>query len=82
MNDYESNPDLLKQISSFTGGRFNPTVEQVFQSNGRSVSAVMRWWPGLLALAIALNLAELVIRKVRAIRRERTYNQAKQFQEA
>ncbi len=82
MNDYESNPDLLKQISSFTGGRFNPTVDQIFQSNGRSVSAVMRWWPGLLALAIALNLAELVIRKVRAIRRERTYNQSKQFQEA
>ena len=82
LNDFDSNPGLLKQISSFTNGRFNPSIDQVFTSSGRSVNAVMRWWPGLLGLAIALNLIELIVRKVRAIRSERAYNQAKQFQEA
>ena len=82
LNDFDSNPGLLKQISAFTNGRFNPSIDQVFTSSGRSVNAVMRWWPGLLGLAIALNLIELIVRKVRAIRSERAYNQAKQFQEA
>ena len=74
LNEYESNPELLKQISSFTRGTFNPGIEKIFTSNGRAVPAVLRLWPGLLALAIALNIAELVIRKVRAIRSERAYN--------
>ena len=82
LNDYESNPDLLKQISTFTNGKFSPSIDQVFTSNGRTVPAVMRWWPGLLGLAILLNLAELIVRKVRSIRSERAYNQAKQYQEA
>jgi Ca-activated chloride channel homolog len=63
LSDYGSDEGLLRQISQFTGGRFNPEPAQVFDPAGRSVAAVLRLWPGLLALAILLNLAELALRK-------------------
>jgi Ca-activated chloride channel homolog len=65
--DYGSNPFLLRSISDFTGGRFNPQPAQVFSSAGRSESSTLRLWPGLLAFALALNLAELFMRKGRAV---------------
>ena len=63
--DYGSNEFLLRSVSQFTGGRFNPAPKQVFDSAGRSESSTLRLWPMLLGLAIALNLAELLMRKVR-----------------
>ena len=63
MSDYGSNDFVLKQISSATGGRFNPNPRDVFDAGGRSIPSTMELWPGLLALAIALNLAELIMRK-------------------
>jgi hypothetical protein len=62
--DYGSNDFLLRSVAQFTGGRFNPAPRQVFDSGGRSQSSTLRLWPILLALAIALNLAELLMRKV------------------
>lgn len=61
--DYGSNEFLLRSISTFTGGRYDPTPKQVFDSSGRSQSSVLRLWPGLLGLAILLNLGELIMRK-------------------
>src|SRR5580692_1400946 len=63
--DYGSNEFLLRSVAQFTGGRFNPAPKQVFDSGGRSESSTLRLWPILLGLAIALNLAELLMRKVR-----------------
>ena len=34
--DYGSNEFLLRSISDFTGGRFNPTPKQIFDTAGRS----------------------------------------------
>jgi Ca-activated chloride channel family protein len=62
--DYGSNEFLLRSVAQFTGGRFNPAPKQVFDSGGRSQSSIVRLWPFLLGLAIALNLAELLMRKV------------------
>jgi Ca-activated chloride channel family protein len=67
MLDYGSNQFLLREVADFTGGRFNPSAKQIFDAGGRSEPSTMRLWPGLLALAIALNLAELILRKGRAI---------------
>jgi uncharacterized membrane protein len=58
-----SNEDLLKQVSNATGGRFNPALKQIFDPAGRAIPTTMELWPGLLALAILLNLAELILRK-------------------
>jgi Ca-activated chloride channel homolog len=65
--DYGSNPFLLRSIAEFTGGRFNPQSGQVFDAGKRSEASTLRLWPGLLALALALNLIELIMRKGRAV---------------
>lgn len=61
-------PQLLQQISSFTGGRFNPSPESVFDAGGRTFYSNLQLWPLALALAVALTLAELVLRKWSGIR--------------
>ena len=68
LTEYGSNENLLRQISSFTGGRFNPKANEVFESDGRSIPTTVRLWPGLIALAILLNIAELVNRKWKGLR--------------
>ena len=63
MQEYGNNPQLLRQIASATGGRYNPQARQVFDGTGRTIATVMDLWPLFLALAILLNLTELVLRK-------------------
>ncbi len=63
LGDYGSNAALLKQVAEFTGGRFQPDPKAVFEPGRRSVESSMQLWPGLLALAVAMSLAELVMRK-------------------
>lgn len=63
LTDHSCDELLLQQIAQSTGGRFNPTVKQIFDASGRTVPSSMELWPGLLALALVLNLAELVSRK-------------------
>ncbi|HUJ51788.1 MAG TPA: hypothetical protein VLW25_16380, partial [Bryobacteraceae bacterium] len=65
--DYGSNPFLLRSIAQFTGGRYNPQPNQVFNAGARSEPSSLRLWPGLLALALLLNLAELIMRKGKAV---------------
>ncbi len=65
--DYGSNEDLLKQVAAFTGGRFQPDPAGVFSGGGRTVATSLQLWPGLLALALALSLAELVMRKWKGV---------------
>ncbi len=73
LQDYGSNEALLAQISSLTGGRFNPSPTSVFDAAGRSMYTTWQLWPALLGLAIGLSIAELMARKwsglIQAIRR-------------
>jgi Mg-chelatase subunit ChlD len=63
MQEYGSNDQLLRQIAASTGGRHNPRTSDIFEAGGRTIATVMELWPGLLALALLLNLAELMLRK-------------------
>jgi Ca-activated chloride channel family protein len=65
--DYGSNEALLKQVSEFTGGRFEPSPKAVFDSGRRSIASTMQLWPGFLVLAIVLNLVELILRKWKGV---------------
>ena len=67
LRDYGNDAPLLRRVAELTGGRFNPQPKEVFDSGGRAVSSKLRLWPGLLALASLLNLAELTLRKWRGI---------------
>lgn len=64
VTSYGSNPLLLRQLAAYTGGRFNPAAKRVFDAPGPGLPASMRLWPGLLAAAILLNLAELAWRRL------------------
>ncbi|MDQ2774699.1 MAG: VWA domain-containing protein [Acidobacteriota bacterium] len=57
------NKGLLRELAAVTGGRFDPAPAAVFDADGRSVNASRQLWPGLLALAICLTIAELMARK-------------------
>jgi uncharacterized membrane protein len=58
-----ANEQLLRQVASATGGRFNPPVNRLFDPAGRSIPTTMELWPALLVLAVLLNLTELILRK-------------------
>ncbi|MCX6621394.1 MAG: hypothetical protein NTY38_09995, partial [Acidobacteria bacterium] len=67
LSEYGSNELLLKQISAFTGGRFQPAAKDVFDAGGRGQPSTMELWPMLLALALVLNLGEVLLRKRKGI---------------
>jgi len=67
LSDYGSNEILMKSIAQATGGRFNPPAGGLYESGGRYTDSALRLWPGLLALALLLNLTELVLRKWQGI---------------
>lgn len=67
LTDFGSNQPLLKSIAQATGGRFNPSPSDLFDSGGKYVESTLRLWPGFVALAILLNLVELVMRKWKGI---------------
>jgi hypothetical protein len=54
-------------VAQFAGGRFQPDSKAVFDAGRRSIASTLQLWPGLLGLAIALNLAELVMRKWKGV---------------
>lgn len=63
--DYGEDADLLRQIASFTGGRFQPPPAEVFDAAGRSLPARLRLWPALIAVALLLNFVEVLLRRLR-----------------
>lgn len=67
LNEYGANVDFLKQVAAFTGGRFEPEPAAVFAGTGKSIATSLTLWPGLLGFAVALNLAELVLRKWKGV---------------
>ena len=63
MTQYGSNEFLLRQVANYTGGRFAPAAAAAFDAGGKSIATTLALWPGLIGLAILLNLAELIMRK-------------------
>ena len=66
--DYGTNEFLLRQVAASTGGRYDPNLKDIFDSGGRTVESRLSLWPGLLGLAVLLNLAELLLRKWNGLR--------------
>ncbi len=67
LEDYGANPDLLRRLSAFTGGRFSPDPADVFDTGGQAVQTHLALWRWLLLLAVVLNVAEVAVRKWRRI---------------
>ena len=67
VREYGNDELLLRRVAELTGGRFNPQPRELFDPGGRTIPSTMRLWPGLLGLAILLNLVELIVRKWRGV---------------
>ncbi len=65
LSDHGEDADLLRQIASFTGGRFQPQPREVFDPGGRTLSTRLRLWPALIGLALLLNFVEVLLRRLR-----------------
>ncbi|MDX2267432.1 MAG: VWA domain-containing protein [Bryobacter sp.] len=60
---YGNNEALLRQLAEFSGGQFEPRVDDIFRGGGKNIETSLEIWPWLLGLAILLNLVELFLRK-------------------
>ncbi len=67
LDEYGTNEPLLKQVSAFTNGRYNPPLTQILSPGGRRTLVQWQLWPAFLALAIALTIFELIARKWRGL---------------
>jgi Ca-activated chloride channel homolog len=63
MKPQEVNVPLLAEISRVTGGRMEPTLNDLLDDRGSWVRERRPLWPFLLVLALLLNFAELAVRK-------------------
>ena len=68
LSDFGSDDALLRQIAQTTGGHYRPSVQQLFDAGGQTEPSTMRLWPGLVAAALCLHLAELIARKWAGLR--------------
>ncbi len=57
------NVALLSEISRVTGGRVDPSMDQLLSDRGSLLKERRPLWPYLLLLALALNLVEVALRK-------------------
>jgi hypothetical protein len=59
------NARLLRDISAWTGGVFNPSPAQIFRAPARALASWLTLWPGLLAVTLLFNLIEVFWRRFR-----------------
>jgi len=61
---YPPNTDALRKISTETGGVFQPTIFQLFDTTGESTTLPVPLWPFFAATALLLFIAELLLRRL------------------
>jgi hypothetical protein len=66
---YPPNTDLLRAISSETNGRFQPSVQDIFDPHGEVTAVPTALWPYLAAMALVLYIADVFLRRVRLFER-------------
>ncbi|MFO1065067.1 MAG: VWA domain-containing protein [Pirellulales bacterium] len=59
-----TNDELLKQISSVSGGSYDPPAEKIFEPGERRARAVTQLWPYLLMAAAALLVMDVALRRL------------------
>ena len=60
-----ANIGLLRAVARDTGGVFAPSTENLFEDDGARTTRPIALWPYLAALALALYLLDLLLRRVR-----------------
>jgi uncharacterized membrane protein len=62
---YPTNQELLRKVSHATNGVFQPTADQVFDTQGESITRPTDLWPYLAGMALLLFLADILLRRLR-----------------
>ena len=62
---YPPNVDLLQEVASVTGGKYQPTGADIFATQGQSTPRQTPLWPYLALVALLLYLTDLLLRRVR-----------------
>ena len=60
-----ANVELLRAVARDTGGAFAPSTETLFAGDGVRTTRPIALWPYLAALALALYLLDLLLRRIR-----------------
>lgn len=58
------NEELLQAMASSSGGKFAPTVEEVFRSTGQGTTRPTPLWPWLLGAAAFLLILDVALRRI------------------
>jgi uncharacterized membrane protein len=64
-----TNEGLLRSLAEASGGTYQPTPEAIFADDGRTAERLTPLWPYLIALAIALLLPDVALRRLQWGRR-------------
>lgn len=59
-----TNDQLLEELASVSGGRFNPSPNDLFQRPGEHASRPTPLWPWLLTAAAVLLVADVALRRI------------------
>jgi hypothetical protein len=59
-----TNETLLQEIADATGGRYNPTIEDLFAPSERTVQRRLALWPYLLMAALGLFVVDVFLRRI------------------
>jgi hypothetical protein len=60
---YPANVPLLRALSDLTGGKYRPEPDEIFADYGDRTSMPTQLWPYLAALALALYLLDIAVRR-------------------
>ena len=56
--------NLMKKIAEVSGGKYCPTVKELFANNDRVAQNVLLLWPYLLITALCLFLVDVLFRRL------------------
>jgi len=62
---YPPNFQTLRSISKETGGVYQPAGQEIFDARGETVDVHTRLWPALVMAALALYIADVLLRRLR-----------------
>jgi hypothetical protein len=61
---HKADESLLMQLSSVSGGKFNPPHESAFRDAEKSVVIRIRLWPAFLTICACLLIADIALRRI------------------
>ncbi|MAT16424.1 MAG: chloride channel protein [Planctomyces sp.] len=59
-----TNTELLKSLAEMSGGKYDPTAEEIFENESRTTGRPTPLWPYLLAAALVLFLVDVALRRI------------------